>query len=121
MVPHDGSTRRFCTAALIAVGLPEQLPFHANRAMDNGLTRTEASEVVTHVAFYAGWPRAMSAVRVLGQVFESRDKPKLVALAMLAPTGAAVVFGAGFVVMLLLGMFRHPKCKQLYIKIVQAH
>jgi 4-carboxymuconolactone decarboxylase len=60
-------------AALIAIGQPEQLPFHANRAMDNGLTRQEASEVVTHVAFYAGWPRAMSAVPVLKRVFEGRD------------------------------------------------
>ncbi|KQV27448.1 carboxymuconolactone decarboxylase family protein [Rhizobium sp. Root1204] len=59
-------------AALIAVGQPEQLPFHANRAMDNGLTPSEASEVLTHVAFYAGWPRAMSAVPILKQVFEKR-------------------------------------------------
>lgn len=60
-------------AALVAIGQPEQLPFHANRAMDNGLTRAEASEVVTHVAFYAGWPRAMSAVPVLQRVFEGRE------------------------------------------------
>ncbi|PKA44538.1 carboxymuconolactone decarboxylase family protein (plasmid) [Rhizobium sullae] len=59
-------------AALIAIGQPEQLPFHTNRAMDNGLTRAEASEVVTHVAFYAGWPRAMSAVPVLQRIFDSR-------------------------------------------------
>ena len=59
-------------AALIAVGQPEQLPFHANRAMDNGLTSSEASEVLTHVAFYSGWPRAMSAVPVLKQVLENR-------------------------------------------------
>lgn len=59
-------------AALVAIGQPEQLPFHANRAMDNGLTQAEASEVITHVAFYAGWPRAMSAVPVLKGVFERR-------------------------------------------------
>ncbi|MGO4569586.1 carboxymuconolactone decarboxylase family protein [Rhizobium sp. 2YAF20] len=58
--------------ALIAIGQPEQLPFHANRAMDNGLTSSDASEVVTHVAFYAGWPRAMSAVPVLKKVLETR-------------------------------------------------
>ena len=52
-------------AALIAMGQPEQLPFHANRAMDNGLTRTEMAEVATHLGFYSGWPRAMSAVPVL--------------------------------------------------------
>ncbi|MCS0461538.1 carboxymuconolactone decarboxylase family protein [Rhizobium favelukesii] len=60
-------------AALVAIGQPEQLPFHANRAMDNGLTRAEASEVVTQVAFYAGWPRAMSAVPVLKKAFEGRE------------------------------------------------
>jgi 4-carboxymuconolactone decarboxylase len=60
-------------AALIAIGQAEQLPFHANRAMDNGLTRGEAAEVVTHVAFYAGWPRAMSAVPVLKRVLEARE------------------------------------------------
>lgn len=60
-------------AALVAIGQPEQLPFHANRAMDNGLTRQEASEVVAHVAFYAGWPRAMSAVPVLKTVFATRE------------------------------------------------
>lgn len=59
--------------ALIAIGQPEQLPFHANRAMDNGLARTEAAEIPAHVAFYAGWPRAMSAVPVLNEVFMSRE------------------------------------------------
>ncbi|MBY5645907.1 carboxymuconolactone decarboxylase family protein [Rhizobium leguminosarum] len=58
--------------ALIAIGQSEQLPFHANRAMDNGLSSSEVSEVVTHVAFYAGWPRAMSAVPVLKTVLEAR-------------------------------------------------
>jgi 4-carboxymuconolactone decarboxylase len=58
--------------ALVAIGQPEQLPFHANRAMDNGLTQGEAAEAITHVAFYAGWPRAMSAVPVLKAVFEKR-------------------------------------------------
>jgi 4-carboxymuconolactone decarboxylase len=66
-------------AALVAIGQPDQLPFHVNRAMDNGLTRQEASEVVTHVAFYAGWPRAMSAVPVLTKVFETREVSALVA------------------------------------------
>ena len=59
-------------AALITQGQAAQLPFHLNRAMDNGLTREQAAEVVTHMAFYVGWPKAMSAVPVLKQVFESR-------------------------------------------------
>lgn len=70
--PRDRSL--VTVAALIAIGQPEQLPFHANRAMDNGLTRTEATEVIAHIAFYAGWPRAMSAVPVLKQVFASREE-----------------------------------------------
>ncbi|MEW9307235.1 carboxymuconolactone decarboxylase family protein [Labrys neptuniae] len=59
-------------AALIAVGQPEQLPFHANRAMDNGLTQAETAEIPAHLGFYAGWPRAMSAIPVLEKVFASR-------------------------------------------------
>jgi 4-carboxymuconolactone decarboxylase len=61
-------------AALIALGQPEQLPFHANRALDNGLTRDEAAEVLAQVGFYAGWPRAMSGVPVLQKVFSSREE-----------------------------------------------
>ncbi|MDE1157225.1 MAG: carboxymuconolactone decarboxylase family protein [Neorhizobium sp.] len=64
-------------SALVAIGQPEQLPFHANRAMDNGLTKQEASEVLSHVAFYAGWPRAMSAVPVLQRVFDAREKAEV--------------------------------------------
>jgi 4-carboxymuconolactone decarboxylase len=56
-------------AALIAGGNTEQLPGHLARARDNGLTETELKEVITHLAFYAGWPRAMSAVAVAKQVF----------------------------------------------------
>ncbi len=60
-------------AALIAIGQPEQLPFHANRAIDNGLTPQEAAAALAHVAFYAGWPRAMSAVPVLQRVLAARE------------------------------------------------
>ncbi|MCD7109383.1 carboxymuconolactone decarboxylase family protein [Rhizobium sp. DKSPLA3] len=67
-------------AALIAIGQPEQLPFHANRAMDNGLTETEAAEVLTHLGFYAGWPRAMSAVPVLERVLATRHEKKAEAM-----------------------------------------
>ncbi|MFP3852425.1 carboxymuconolactone decarboxylase family protein [Pseudomonas sp. W5-01] len=61
-------------AALVAQGQTAQLPFHLSRAMDNGLSKTEASEVVTHLAFYVGWPKAMSAVPVFKEVFEFRAK-----------------------------------------------
>ncbi len=57
-------------AALITGGNSEQLPFHLNKAKENGLTETELKEVITHLAFYAGWPKAMSAITVAKQVFE---------------------------------------------------
>jgi 4-carboxymuconolactone decarboxylase len=49
-----------------------QIPFHLNKAMDNGLTQAQASEVITHLAYYAGWPNAFSAVPVARGVFEKR-------------------------------------------------
>jgi 4-carboxymuconolactone decarboxylase len=57
-------------AALIANGNTEQLPGHLSRAKQNGLSETELAEVIIHLAFYAGWPRAMSAVGVAREVFE---------------------------------------------------
>jgi 4-carboxymuconolactone decarboxylase len=56
-------------AALIANGNTEQLTGHLNRAKENGLTETELAEVIIHLAFYAGWPRAMSAVKIAREVF----------------------------------------------------
>jgi len=57
-------------AALIANGNTEQLPSHLKRAKANGLSETELAEVMTHLAFYAGWPRAVSAVLVAKEVFK---------------------------------------------------
>lgn len=54
-------------AALVAMVRPEQLPFHIARALENGLTREELAEAVTHLAFYAGWPAAASAISLLDQ------------------------------------------------------
>lgn len=59
-------------AALIAGGNTEQLPGHLMRAKDNGLTETELKEVITHLAFYAGWPKAMSAITVAKRVFDEQ-------------------------------------------------
>lgn len=59
-------------AALVTSGLFAQISYHLGRAMDNGLTRTEASEMVSHLAYYAGWPNAFSAVPLVKAVFESR-------------------------------------------------
>jgi 4-carboxymuconolactone decarboxylase len=58
--------------ALVVDGQVAQIPFHLNRAMDRGLTRDQAGEVIAHVAFYAGWPNAFSAVPVVKDVFEKR-------------------------------------------------
>ncbi|QKS48816.1 carboxymuconolactone decarboxylase family protein (plasmid) [Paenibacillus cellulosilyticus] len=52
-------------AALMAGGMIEQLPYHLRLAVDNGLTIEELTEAITHLAFYAGWPRAASALTVL--------------------------------------------------------
>jgi 4-carboxymuconolactone decarboxylase len=48
-------------AALVAMGKTEQMGFHFPRAIENGVTRQELVELITHLAFYAGWPNAMSA------------------------------------------------------------
>ncbi|MBO9830532.1 carboxymuconolactone decarboxylase family protein [Xanthomonas sp. A2111] len=52
-------------AALVALCRPEQLPFHLARALDNGLDRDALAEAITHLAFYAGWPCAASALPLL--------------------------------------------------------
>ncbi|NYF51141.1 alkylhydroperoxidase/carboxymuconolactone decarboxylase family protein YurZ [Edaphobacter lichenicola] len=61
-------------SALIASGQVAQITYHLSRAMDNGLTQGQASEVLTHIAFYAGWPNAFSALPVVKDVFEKRQK-----------------------------------------------
>ena len=61
-------------SALIASGQVAQITYHLNRAMDNGLTKEQAGEVVTHLAFYAGWPNAFSALPVVKDVIEKRTE-----------------------------------------------
>ncbi len=58
-------------ATLIALYRTEQLRGHLRRALDNGVTKEEIGEVITHMAFYSGWPTAANAVQVAKQVFES--------------------------------------------------
>ena len=58
-------------AALITSGDAEQLNFHLGRAKENGVTETELIEAITHLSFYAGWPKAMTAAAVAKQVFEA--------------------------------------------------
>ncbi len=59
-------------AALIAAYRPDQLRSHLGRALDNGVTKDEIAEVITHLAFYAGWPASMTAARIAKEVMEER-------------------------------------------------
>jgi len=72
LAPRDRSL--VTVSALIASGQVAQITYHLNRAMDNGLTKEQAGEVVTHLAFYAGWPNAFSALPVVKDVIEKRAK-----------------------------------------------
>jgi len=56
-------------AALIALNRPDQLRFHLGFAVQNGVTKEELIEAITHLAFYAGWPSAMSAIMIAKEVF----------------------------------------------------
>jgi 4-carboxymuconolactone decarboxylase len=55
-------------SALVAMNRTEQLPTHLQRAIENGVTKEELVEVITHLAFYSGWPTAMSAMMIAKQV-----------------------------------------------------
>ena len=61
--------RSFATvAALVAMNRPDQLRFHLNYAVENGVKKEELIEVITHLAFYAGWPSAMTAILIANEV-----------------------------------------------------
>ena len=60
-------------AALVALARTEQLKGHTERALDNGVTRSELTELITHLAFYGGWPAALSSAMVVQDVFAARD------------------------------------------------
>jgi 4-carboxymuconolactone decarboxylase len=57
-------------ATLVALYRTNELPFHLKRALDNGVTREELIEVITHLAFYSGWPTAYTALNIAQRVFE---------------------------------------------------
>lgn len=65
--PRDRSL--ITVASLITSASSAQLVGHLRRARDNGLSEAELVEAITHLAFYAGWPKAMSAAQVAKQVF----------------------------------------------------
>ena len=60
-------------AALVAGYRTNELPFHLGRALENGVTRDELVEVITHLAFYAGWPAASTAVGIARQVLADQE------------------------------------------------
>jgi 4-carboxymuconolactone decarboxylase len=63
--------------ALVALYRTDQISFHLRRALENGLTRDELIEAITHLAFYAGWPNAMTAVTTLKTIIEqAEESPK---------------------------------------------
>jgi 4-carboxymuconolactone decarboxylase len=67
--PRDRSL--VTVASLVTGGNTDQLVFHLNYAKQNGVTEQELIEAITHLAFYAGWPKAMSAITVAKNVFRA--------------------------------------------------
>jgi 4-carboxymuconolactone decarboxylase len=63
-------------AALVATYRPEQLRGHILRALSNGLTIDELGEMITHLAFYSGWPGSMSASTILAGIAEEQSAQK---------------------------------------------
>ena len=60
-------------AALAALNRPDQLRFHLGRAVENGATKGELVEAITHLAFYAGWPSAMTAIMIARELFSNSE------------------------------------------------
>lgn len=65
--PRDRSL--VTVACLVALYRTNEMPFHMRKALENGVTREELIEVITHLAFYSGWPTAGTAVGVVREVF----------------------------------------------------
>jgi len=63
-------------AVLVSKFRTEELRGHLLRALDNGVTKEELGELLCHLAFYAGWPAAASAVNVARDAFEEHDRRK---------------------------------------------
>jgi 4-carboxymuconolactone decarboxylase len=78
LCPRDRSL--VTVTALVAGYRQNELPFHMRKALENGVTREELIEVITHLAFYSGWPTASTALTVARQVFgepqDNKDVPQ---------------------------------------------
>ncbi len=70
--PRDRSL--ITVATLVALYRTNELPFHLKRALENGVTQQELGELITHLAFYSGWPTAATAVGIARQVFAEAGK-----------------------------------------------
>ncbi len=66
--PRDRSL--VTVASLVALYRMNELPFHLKRALENGVSREELVEAITHLAFYAGWPVASTALPIAKRVFD---------------------------------------------------
>jgi 4-carboxymuconolactone decarboxylase len=66
--PRDRSL--VTVASLVSLYRTNELPFHLKLALENGVTKDELAELITHLAFYSGWPTASSAVGIARRVFE---------------------------------------------------
>jgi 4-carboxymuconolactone decarboxylase len=64
------SQRNRSLVTVSALNRPDQLRSHLARAHENGVTQDELIEAITHLAFYAGWPNAMTAMSVAKEVFQ---------------------------------------------------
>jgi 4-carboxymuconolactone decarboxylase len=68
--PRDRSL--ITVAALVALYRTNELPFHLQKALDNGLSKEELVEAITHLAFYSGWPTANTALPIVQKVLDER-------------------------------------------------
>ncbi len=68
--PRDRSL--ITVATLVALYRVNELPFHLNKALDNGIAKQELVELITHLAFYSGWPTASTALTIARRVFDDR-------------------------------------------------
>lgn len=66
--PRDRSL--VTVASLVSLYRTNELPFHLKKALENGISRDELVELITHLAFYSGWPTASTALAIARRVFE---------------------------------------------------